>query len=49
MPLNLPKPDKVYFFGTCIIDTIFPRAGLSAIRLLEREGIAGEIDRADYR
>jgi L-lactate dehydrogenase complex protein LldE len=39
MPLNSPKPDKVYFFGTCIIDTMFPRAGLSAIRLLEREGI----------
>jgi len=40
MPLDPPKPDKVYFFGTCIIDAIFPQAGLSAIRLLEREGIA---------
>jgi L-lactate dehydrogenase complex protein LldE len=40
MPLSPPNPDKVYFFGTCIINTIFPQAGLSAIRLLEREGIA---------
>jgi L-lactate dehydrogenase complex protein LldE len=40
MPLNPPKPDKAYFFGTCIIDAMFPRTGLSAIRLLEREGIA---------
>jgi L-lactate dehydrogenase complex protein LldE len=39
MPLYPPRPDKVYFFGTCIIDAIFPIAGLSAIRLLEREGI----------
>ena len=33
------KPDKVYFFGTCLIDMFYPEAGLDAIRLLEREGI----------
>lgn len=40
-PLKLypPKPDKVYFFGTCLIDMFYPEAGLDGIRLLEREGI----------
>ena len=33
------KSEKVYFFGTCIIDSIFPEAGLAAIRLLERAGV----------
>jgi L-lactate dehydrogenase complex protein LldE len=35
----MSKPDAVYFFGTCLIDLLFPRAGLCAMRLLEREGI----------
>jgi L-lactate dehydrogenase complex protein LldE len=35
----MSKPAAVYFFGTCLIDLIFPRAGLSAMRLLRREGI----------
>jgi L-lactate dehydrogenase complex protein LldE len=33
------KPTAVYFFGTCLIDLILPRAGLTAMRLLAREGI----------
>ncbi|WP_372610160.1 (Fe-S)-binding protein [Halomonas sp.] len=33
------KPEKVYFFGTCLIDMFYPEAGLDGIRLLEREGI----------
>ncbi|MCG6863469.1 MAG: (Fe-S)-binding protein [Chromatiaceae bacterium] len=33
------KPDEVYFFGTCLIDLLYPRAGLCAMRLLAREGI----------
>lgn len=32
-------PEKVYLFGTCLIDMFFPEAGLDAVRLLEREGI----------
>jgi L-lactate dehydrogenase complex protein LldE len=35
----MSKPESVYFFGTCLIDLIFPQAGLSAMRLLRREGI----------
>ncbi|MEQ5855514.1 (Fe-S)-binding protein [Halomonas sp. EF61] len=34
-----PRPDKVYLFGTCLIDMLYPEAGLDAVRLLEREGI----------
>ncbi len=33
------KPDKVYFFGTCIIEMLHPEAGLAGIRLLKRERI----------
>ena len=33
------KPDKVYFFGTCLIDLFYPEAGMAGIRLLEQEGI----------
>lgn len=31
--------EKVYFFGTCLIDAIYPQAGLAAIRLLQRHGV----------
>lgn len=34
-----PKPDTIYFFGTCLVNSIYPEAGLAAIRLLQREGI----------
>ncbi len=41
VPIKLypPKPEKVYLYGTCLIDMFYPQAGLDAIRLLEREGI----------
>lgn len=32
-------PAEVYFFGTCLIDVFYPDAGISAIELIEREGI----------
>jgi L-lactate dehydrogenase complex protein LldE len=31
--------DKVYFFGTCLIDAVYPDAGVAAMRLLRREGL----------
>ena len=34
-----PKPEAVYFFGTCLVDTFFPQAGLAAVELIEREGV----------
>ena len=33
------KPDSVYFFGTCLIDSLYPEAGMAAIRLIERQGV----------
>jgi L-lactate dehydrogenase complex protein LldE len=39
MPAGQGKPLKVYFFGTCVIDAVYPHAGLAAVRLLEREGV----------
>jgi len=36
----MEKPDTVFLFGTCLIDLLFPQAGLSAMRLLHREGIS---------
>ena len=35
----MPHLPRVYFFGTCLIDLIFPQAGLAAMRLLRREGL----------
>ncbi len=35
----LLKPQTVYFFGTCLIESFFPEAGMAAIRLIEREGV----------
>ncbi|OPX56471.1 L-lactate dehydrogenase complex protein LldE [Oceanospirillum multiglobuliferum] len=34
-----PKPEKVYFYGTCLVDMFYPEAGMAGIQLLEREGI----------
>lgn len=33
------KPDIIYFFGTCIINSVYPETGISAIRLLKQEGV----------
>jgi L-lactate dehydrogenase complex protein LldE len=32
-------PDRVIFFGTCLIDLIYPNAGLAAMRLLRGAGL----------
>jgi L-lactate dehydrogenase complex protein LldE len=33
------KPARAYFFGTCLVDALYPEAGIAAIRLIEREGV----------
>ena len=33
------RPTDVYLFGTCVLDLFDPEAGVSAVELLEREGI----------
>jgi L-lactate dehydrogenase complex protein LldE len=37
---NRPNPSSpVYFFGTCLMDAIYPDAGMAAIRLLQAQGV----------
>jgi L-lactate dehydrogenase complex protein LldE len=31
--------NKVYFFGTCLMDAAYPDAGMAAIRLLQSQGV----------
>lgn len=33
------KPEKVYYFGTCLMDSIYPEAGLAGLKLIQREGV----------
>lgn len=33
------RPEKVYYFGTCLIDQMYPQAGMAGIELLQRQGI----------
>jgi L-lactate dehydrogenase complex protein LldE len=33
------KPEKAYFFGTCLLDAVYPDAGLAAMRLMEAQGV----------
>jgi L-lactate dehydrogenase complex protein LldE len=33
------KPQRVYYFGTCLMDMFYPEAGLAGIKLIQREGV----------
>ncbi|MGY5452514.1 (Fe-S)-binding protein [Agarivorans sp. MS3-6] len=33
------KPNKVYFYATCLLDVLDPDGGMAAVELIEREGI----------
>ena len=33
------KPQKVYYFGTCLVDMMYPEAGMAGIKLIQREGV----------
>lgn len=33
------KPKKVYFFGTCLMDVLYPDAGMDAMELLQEQGV----------
>jgi L-lactate dehydrogenase complex protein LldE len=35
----LNKPHSVYFFATCLVDLLYPKAGLAGMQLLRREGV----------
>ncbi len=34
----MQKPDVVYFFGTCLIDMLYPKAGLAGMQLIRSAG-----------
>ncbi len=39
-PMRYPaKPEKVYFFATCLVDLLYPEAGLAGMQLIRREGV----------
>lgn len=33
------RPDAIYVFGTCLIDLLYPQAGVAAIQLIQRAGV----------
>ncbi|MCU7878575.1 MAG: (Fe-S)-binding protein [Candidatus Thiodiazotropha sp. (ex Lucinoma borealis)] len=33
------KPERVYYFGTCLMDLLYPEAGLAGMQLIQREGV----------
>lgn len=35
----MSKPENIYFFGTCLIDLLYPKAGLAGMQLIQREGV----------
>jgi L-lactate dehydrogenase complex protein LldE len=35
----MPAPEKVYFFATCLIDLMYPKAGLAGMQLIKRAGV----------
>ncbi|MEJ2621583.1 MAG: (Fe-S)-binding protein [Candidatus Thiodiazotropha sp.] len=35
----MARPDTIYFFATCLIDLLYPEAGLAGMELIEREGV----------
>ena len=39
-PRNIPpRPETVYFFGTCLVDLFYPDAGMAGIELLQSQGL----------
>ncbi len=33
------KPEKVYLYGTCLVDLFYPEAGMAAVKLLQSQGV----------
>jgi len=33
------KPDEIYFFGTCLIDLLYPKAGLAGMQIIRETGV----------
>ena len=39
MPNYPDNPQKVYYFGTCLVDMFYPGAGMAGIKLLQQSGV----------
>jgi L-lactate dehydrogenase complex protein LldE len=39
IPNGPNRADPVYFFGTCLMDAVYPDAGMAAIRILQSQGV----------
>lgn len=37
--MSIETENDIYFFGTCLVDLLYPNAGLSAMQLIRHEGI----------
>lgn len=37
--MNTKIPEEIYFFGTCLVDLVYPDAGVSAVQLIQRAGV----------
>jgi len=35
----MPPPERAYFFATCLVDLLYPNAGLAGMQLLRRAGV----------
>ncbi|MGB0723454.1 MAG: heterodisulfide reductase-related iron-sulfur binding cluster, partial [Gammaproteobacteria bacterium] len=35
----MTTPTHVYFYGTCLVDLLYPKAGLAAMELIRRAGV----------
>ena len=35
----MSAPERVYFFATCLIDLLYPKAGLAGMQLIRRAGV----------
>lgn len=33
------RPDEIYYFGTCLIDLLYPKAGLAGMQLIRKAGV----------
>jgi len=35
----MPQPQEIYFFGSCLIDLLYPKAGLAGMQLIRKAGV----------
>jgi L-lactate dehydrogenase complex protein LldE len=35
----MQQPQEIYFFGTCLIDLLYPKAGLAGMQLIRKAGV----------